>query len=161
MKLRNLFPVLVLLFALVLVQACAGSHREAGTADSELGLSKSSVFSTPEPIVATSPAIEPGENELLGAYFSGSPPSISHDISDFVPIKINDNLCLDCHDLVDMIGDKIGPGEPTPMPVSHYTDLRHNPDVVTDSLIGARFNCTQCHVQQTDAPTLVDSTYGQ
>ena len=161
MKLRNLFPVLVLLFALVLVQACAGSHREVGVVDSELGLDKNSVFSTPDPIVATIPANEPGDNDMLGAYFSGSPPSISHDISGFLPIKINDNLCLDCHDLFDAIGDETGPGEATPMPSSHYTDLRHNPDVVTESVIGARFNCTQCHVQQTDAPTLVDSTYAQ
>jgi cytochrome c-type protein NapB len=161
MKLRNPYPVLVLVFLIVLVQACVGGHVDQTVTDDDLGLSKDSVFSTPDPIVAATTAKEPGENELLGAYFSESPPSISHDIEGLVPIKLDENLCLGCHDLFDEIGNETGPGDPTPMPASHYTDLRRNPDEVTSTLIGARFVCTQCHVPQADAAPLVANTYRQ
>lgn len=129
--------------------------------DDELGLDKNSVTATPDPIVATVTAADPGENELLGAYFSESPPSISHAIADFMPIKLDENLCLDCHDLRDEIGNEKAFGDPSPMPASHYTDLRNNPDELTDKVIGARFVCTQCHVTQADAQPLVENTYRQ
>jgi len=93
-------------------------------ADSELGLEKSSVFDTPDPEPANFTAVEPGENPLRGAYFDESPPMISHSIEDMLPIRFGENMCMDCHDMPDMIGDELEPGDPTPIPVSHYTDLR-------------------------------------
>lgn len=166
MRIRIPFPVLALVLFVVLAQACAGgggddSVTDEAVTDDELGLSKASVFSTPDPIVAGSTAKEPGENEPLGAYFSESPSLISHDISDFVPIKIGENACLECHDLHDQIGEEVAPGDPTPMPASHYTDLRRDPDEVTTKVIGARFVCTQCHAPQSDAAPLVANTYRQ
>jgi len=166
MKSRILFLVLALALLVLLTQACAGGGNdeavtEKAVTDDELGLSKASVFSTPDPIVAGSTAKDPGENEPLGAYFSGSPPVVSHDISDFVPIKIGENSCLECHDLHEQIGEEVASGDPTPMPASHYTDLRRNPDEVTTKVIGARFVCTQCHAPQSDAVPLVANTYRQ
>ena len=127
--------------------------------DSTLGLSKTSVFSTPDPIVPKSEAKEPGENTTGDAYFPGSPPVIPHQIEDFLPIGLESNLCVDCHDLPDQIGREPEEGEPTPMPASHYTDLRRSPEKVGKNLIGARFVCTQCHAPQTDAEPLVINTY--
>jgi cytochrome c-type protein NapB len=158
MKTRIPFPVLALV---LLAQACAGGGSDEAVTGDELGLSKASVFSTPDPIVAGSTAEEPGENQPLGAYFSESPPLISHDISDFVPIRIGENFCLQCHDLHDQIGEEVAQGDPTPMPASHYTDLRRNPDEVTTKVIGARFVCTQCHATQSDTTPLVANTYRQ
>jgi len=155
MKSRILFLVLALALLVLLAQACAGGGNdeavtEKAVTDDELGLSKASVFSTPDPIVAGSTAKDPGENELLGAYFSGSPPVVS-----------GENSCLECHDLHEQIGEEVASGDPTPMPASHYTDLRRNPDEVTTKVIGARFVCTQCHVPQSDAAPLVANTYHQ
>ena len=166
MKSRILFLGLALALLVLLAQACTGGGSDEAVTgeavtDDELGLSKTSVFSTPDPIVAGSTAKEPGENETLGAYFSGSPPAIPHDISDLVPIKIGENSCVECHDLRDQIGEELASGDPTPMPVSHYTDLRRKPDEVTTKVIGARFVCTQCHVPQSDAAPLVANTYRQ
>jgi len=161
MKPRTLLSIFGLVVVAMLAQGCAGGEPAKALTDDELGLDKESVFATPDPIVASSTAKDPGENELLGAYFSESPPSISHDISEFLPIKIDDNMCMDCHDLLDEIGNEQAGGDPTPMPTSHYTDLRSNPGEVTANVIGARFVCTQCHATQVDAEPLVENTYRQ
>jgi cytochrome c-type protein NapB len=129
--------------------------------DSELGLDKNSVFETPEPIVATMAAGEPGDNQNLGAYFEGAPPPIPHLVEEFLPIRFDDNQCLDCHDDTSMIGQPIEAGDPTPIPATHYTDLRRNPQDVTETLVGARFVCVQCHAPQHDATPLVQNTYQQ
>jgi cytochrome c-type protein NapB len=143
---------------ILLATACV---PEQSVEDSQLGLSKDSVFSTPEPIVAVNEANEPGENATQEAYFSGSPPVVPHQVEDFLPIRVGENMCLECHDLPDQIGQEPEPGEPGSMPASHYTDLRRSPDEVTQQVIGARYDCTQCHAPQTNAQPLVANTYRQ
>lgn len=150
---------IVAMVTLVLV-GCAAPTDES-VDDAQLGLSKTSVFSTPDPIVATSTAGEPGENVTSDAYFSESPPLIPHQVEEYLPIRIGENLCLDCHDLPDQIGEPVAGGDPTPAPASHYTDLRRSPGEVTDTIIGARFSCMQCHAPQADAEPLVANTYRQ
>jgi cytochrome c-type protein NapB len=137
--------------------ACAVQRVE----DTELGLSKADVFSTPDPIVATVQAAEPGENENLGRYFSEAPPLIPHVVEDFLPIRATENMCADCHMLPDEIGAQAQAGEPTPIPASHYTDLRRDPDTVGEDLVGARFDCMSCHAVQSAAAPLVTNTYRQ
>jgi len=129
--------------------------------DSELGLEKTSVFDTPDPVPASFSVVEPGENPLHGAYFEGVPPMISHSIEDMLPIRYGENMCMDCHDMPDMIGEELELGDPTPMPHSHYTNLRTDPDTVTEQVIGARFTCTQCHATLSDNEPPVANTYGQ
>jgi cytochrome c-type protein NapB len=73
----------------------------------------------------------------------------------FLPISIEENACLACHEL----GPAGAPDDPTPVPASHATDLRMAPDKVTDSVVGARWRCVACHVPQADAPPLVGSTF--
>jgi cytochrome c-type protein NapB len=150
-----------IVFATALILLATACATEPGVEDTRLGLSKDSVFSTPDPIVAVNEAGEPGENETLGAYFSGSPPVIPHQIEEFLPVRVGENLCLDCHDLPDLIGEELETGDPTPMPASHYTDLRRSPDEVTPNVIGARYVCTLCHAPQTNAEPLVINTYRQ
>ncbi len=133
----------------------------AAIADDDFGLSKMSIYSTPDPIVTTTKAGEPGENELIDAYFDESPPVIPHVVDEYLPITISDNQCIDCHDAPDQIGKKLAKDEAPPSPASHYTDLRRAPDKVTNTLIGSRFVCTQCHAGQQDTAPLVESTYRQ
>ena len=161
MKPRSLLTLAAVMTAVALTAACLTEETPKSVAADDLGLSKTSVFSTPAPIVPVSTAKEPGENELVGAYFTGSPPLISHAIEDYLPIRIGENLCLDCHALPDEIGRKPAQGDPTPVPASHYTDLRRNPDEVTQEVTSARFLCTQCHAPQLDASPLVANTYRQ
>ncbi len=124
--------------------------------DSQIGLSKESVFEVPNPDPVEENLTDPGEGPLVPRAFTGSPPRISHSIADMVPITRDENLCLDCH----MLEEKSA-GEPTPIPESHYVDLRHAPDEVRDTPAGARYNCTMCHVSQTGAAPLVANRIGE
>jgi len=134
---------------------------EPSVNEDDLGLSKTSVFETPDPIVPSTTANDPGENATQAAYFSESPPVIPHRIEEFLPIRIDENLCMECHDAPDRIGETLEEGEAVPAPASHYTDLRNKPDEVTQTMIGARFTCTHCHAPQADVDPLVANTYRQ
>jgi cytochrome c-type protein NapB len=130
-------------FAMVLT---AVQSKDASIADRELGLCKSSVFETVAPPVTSPNVSEPGDEPVLPRVYDGAPPLIPHGISEFTPIVRDENMCLDCH----LIEEKIE-GEPTPIPESHFRDLRNAPGVVRDEIAGARFVCTTCHVPLTDA----------
>jgi nitrate reductase cytochrome c-type subunit len=59
-----------------------------------------------------------------------------------------------------MHGQAIPKGMPTPIPESHYTDLRHKPDTVREQIVEARYVCTQCHVAQANVEALVENSFG-
>jgi len=154
---RYLVNVTVVALGVLAILGCSGGPEvDKAVTDDEIGLTPTSVFDTPDPLVPTTVAKDPGENELLGSYFSGSPPVIPHVVDDFVPIRIGEHMCLECHDLTDQIGQETMAGDATPMPASHY----RNEDV-SEGMSGARFTCTQCHAPQTDAEPLVANTYSQ
>ena len=46
-------------------------------------------------------------------------------------------------------------GQPTPLPASHYTDLRRAPGARGKEVAGARWTCVACHAARTDAEPLV------
>ena len=153
------FLMIIALVATLL--SCAGATRtgtsgEPAISDEQVGLSKDSVFdtSTPAPVVPN--ASDPGEQALTPAAFDGSPPVIPHTVVDFAPITADTNMCIECHAL-----DEADEGDPTPIPESHYMDLRNDPGKVTDEVVGARYRCTACHAPQTDAAPLVENRFGK
>jgi cytochrome c-type protein NapB len=141
--------------------SCAGATRTGSSggaviSDQQIGLSKGSVFETPTPAPVVPNASDPGEQTPVPAAFYGSPPVIPHTVDGFVPITADSNMCVECHAL-----EQAGDGDPTPIPESHYTDLRHDPGNVTDQVVGARYRCTACHAPQTDAAPLVENRFGR
>jgi cytochrome c-type protein NapB len=142
----------IILLALVLVYIFlgAGCAGPSGTPDTEIGLSKGSVFEAPSPAAVADNQAEPGEATLLPRAFPGSPPAVSHIVADYLPITRDDNLCLDCHEVAEALE-----GDPTPIPASHYVDLRNAPTKFQDAPVGARYICVSCHVAHTEAPPLV------
>ena len=179
-SLRRTFsaPLAALLVVLLFVPACATGSKAAkepasatasapqmspqrNIVDKSLGLDKNDVFAMPDPISAPMAGGEPGENDKIAAYFEGAPPPIPHRIEEFLPIRAGENQCLDCHDDPASLGSPVAAGDPTPIPATHYTDLRRAPTEVTDALIGARFVCVMCHAPQHDALPLVENTYRQ
>jgi cytochrome c-type protein NapB len=125
----------------------------------DTGLSKGSVFDTPTPEVYHYSMTPAGESKVLPRAYSGAPPQISHDISEHLPITMQNNMCLACHNQPALWDKKLERGTPTPIPPSHYTDLRNAPGKVTENVVGARYNCIQCHVPQADARPLVENTF--
>jgi len=125
----------------------------------EMGLSKESVFNIPTPPVYHYGNTPPGASKVMPRAYLNAPPQVPHDISSFLPITTLSNACVACHSQRELWGKKREPATPTPIPPSHYTDLRKTPAKVGDSLVNARFNCNQCHVPQTNARPLVENTF--
>lgn len=148
----------VILVFLVGGSWCALPAAEESYDASELGLSKSSVFATPAPEPFRYSEQFPGGNTPIPLSYNSLPALIPHKVESFVPITARNNQCLDCHDRSDQIGKKAD-GGPTPIPGSHYTDLRSNPDHITNKLMGSRYVCTQCHVPQADVKVLVETNF--
>ena len=144
-----------LALCLLPLEAAPPPPKPAPIQDRNLGLSHSSVFEVPAPPVFHDEASAPGEGPLPARINREYPPVIPHAVGDCLPITRESNLCMDCHAVA-------GPkkkGEPTPIPASHYIDLRRAPGKVAHQVSSARYVCISCHVPRTDAPPLVGSTY--
>ena len=146
----------ILLLAAAFGAGCAVSMPSTPTPDTALGLQKGSVFAVPVPPPVKPNESAPGEQKPVAPPYAGSPPLIPHGTGDFLPITAKQNACLDCHAVTEK-----KPGEPTPLPPSHYTDLRNAPDAVADKVTGARYVCVSCHVGTTDAAPLVQNRFMQ
>ncbi len=147
---------LVLLpFALCALALGASQPQGKPIPDRSLGLSRTSVFDVPSPPAYRDEASDPGEKALPKRINREYPPVIPHSVADSLPITRSSNLCLDCHAVP-------GPkkkGEATPIPASHYLDLRRAPEIKAAQVAGTRYVCISCHVPRTDAQPLVGSRY--
>lgn len=128
-----------------------------GIADSQMGLSKTSVFDIPVPDIERQNKSEPGDRPLLERGSPEEPALIPHGVTEYLPITLAENQCMDCHAEEE---EKIA-GEPTPVPRSHYVDLRNAPNEVLVNVVGARYNCVSCHVSPGDNPPLTTNTFGR
>ncbi len=147
---RNSGMTLVLLVLSAASLAAMGN----GTPDRELSLSKTSVFEVTQPPIEKRNVSEPGEGATLPADFPEQPVLVPHAIVDWLPITLTENQCIDCH----AVEEKVE-GEPTPIPRSHFIDLRNTPDTVSDKVVGARYNCVSCHAAPGSNEPLVDNEF--
>lgn len=115
----------------------------------------------------------PGTSQRFKRAYQNAPPMIPHNTEGLLPITINNNACLGCHE------PSVAPFvKSTPIPQSHFIDFRpkHKYDGKTfvkaidnmknetsikklDVIAGARFNCTQCHAPQSNGNLAVESTF--
>ncbi len=144
-------------FTSLLLVVVLGIHGSTSkTADTELGLSKGSVFDVPAPEPIQRNVSEPGDEPLIPRGFPEQPPAIPHGIDEFLPILLQDNQCMDCH----AVEEKVE-GEATPIPRSHYVDLRNAPEEAGDEPVGARHLCLSCHASPGGNAPLVGNTFGE
>lgn len=149
----RLIVLAVFLFAVVGAAQGTPPDKKA-VPDRDLGLSRGSVFEVPSPDPVAENGTAPGENPPLPRAYPGAPPVIPHGVADALPITREQNLCLGCH----LVKEKVK-GEPTPVPRSHFIDLRNNPGRVGEEVAGARYNCVACHVSLTEATPLVKNRF--
>ena len=95
----------------------------------------------------------PGESALIERSYQNAPPLIPHEISDMLPITRDNNSCLSCHDK--SVASSVGA---TPIPPTHYFNYRTDKKT-GDQINDARFNCTQCHVPQSDAKPIIGNSF--
>jgi cytochrome c-type protein NapB len=151
--------LLVLLVATVFTVAFRRAGWDApagpGVSDLALGLRKTALTDDRVPPLAVFTDATPGGNSRLARAYDGAPPLIPHSLEGFVPIRSSENACLLCHQT-----GSTDPADPPQVPRSHLVDLRAAPAVVRETVVGARWNCTACHVMQSDAPALVGNRFG-
>lgn len=148
---RLLWLTLVVLAAV----ACGGGPEAEPIPDDRIGLVEADVFEVPTPPPVQFAEAAPGDASPLPRPTQDAPPIVPHAVADFLPITRDDNYCLACHGV-----DEKVEGGPTPVPASHYTDLRNAPDQAGEDVVGARWNCIACHVARTDAQPLVANSFG-
>lgn len=156
---RHLQIRLLTCFALIAASTGSALAGEKNIPANSMGLSKTNVFDTPAPQIYRYGETPPGKSKISPRAYLGAPPQIPHDINYFLPITAQKNMCINCHSKPEKWGMKHEEGMPTPMPPSHYTDLRNEPGKATDHVIGARYNCNLCHVPQADTTPLVENTF--
>jgi nitrate reductase (cytochrome), electron transfer subunit len=153
---------LVLFLVAVLAAGCSTSRPPeadasaptTATPDTGLGLVRESVFDVPTPPAVKANDSNPGDLPVLPRPYPIAPPRIPHAVDDFLPITQKQNACLDCHTVKEK-----QPGEPTPIPASHYTDYRNAPGRAGGGVVGARYVCVSCHAARTDAQPLVENRF--
>ncbi len=140
--------------------------------EESLGLRKTSVYSEDKTTgdktqYGTDAA---GTSKKFDRAFENAPPMIPHDVEGMLPITIDNNQCIMCHDPA--VAESMGA---IPFPKSHLTNFRPETKldkdgniekegkVITNTsdikvvekplekLAGARFNCSQCHAPQSNA----------
>jgi nitrate reductase (cytochrome), electron transfer subunit len=154
--------------ATLLVINCSASKT---VSEESLGLRTTNIYSedtttSDKTQYGTKPA---GESTKIARAFENAPPMIPHDIEGMLPITIDNNQCTMCHDPA--VAVSMGA---TPIPKTHFTSFRPQTELTKDgvmlqegkhldntidiktvekpldSLAGARFNCSQCHVPQSE-----------
>jgi cytochrome c-type protein NapB len=152
----------------LLVVASLFNNALAGdkVTDTEIGLSKTSVFDTPAPSAFDYGGTAPGAgNELLPTSYGAAPPQIPHSVVGLTPVTAKSNICAGCHVQPDKAGKEVDKGQPIPVPVSHYdAPAFGKPEAglsptASNKLSGSRFVCTQCHRPQATVDPLVQSNF--
>lgn len=90
----------------------------------------------------------PGTTEKIARTFQQQPPVIPHAVENFDEISKEENQCLDCHGPANYVKKK-----------SPKLGDSHFVNVAKMEFAAARYNCSQCHVPQADAPPLVESRF--
>jgi nitrate reductase (cytochrome), electron transfer subunit len=112
----------------------------------------------------------PGTSERIDRAFENAPPLIPHTTEGFFPITIQNNICLSCH-----MPDKVATSGAVQIPATHFTTLRPKMVEVNgvlqfekesgvhiqelDSLNSAYYNCSQCHVPQTNVTVNIENLF--
>lgn len=134
-------------------QTMKQTKKEAYT-EEDLGLRHETLYdeSTTRPVHGETTTMGPGESKRFDRSFENSPPLIPHDITGMLPLE-KDNICMGCH----MPEEAIFSGA-TPIPSSHLIDFDTG-EYLKGDLDGARFNCVQCHVIQTELTPAVKNLF--
>lgn len=154
------------LIAVIMIAVTGYANSKESVSEDSIGLRKTSVETedSVKPSVTKYGNAAPGTSHKIKRAFQDAPPMIPHDIEGMLPITINDNQCAGCH--MPEVAPSVGA---TPIPKSHFTNFRPKDKMVNgefekavdnmkneisikeqDTLVNARFNCSQCHAPQSE-----------
>ncbi|MDP2809427.1 MAG: nitrate reductase cytochrome c-type subunit [Rhodocyclaceae bacterium] len=88
---------------------------------------------------------KPGLQQPIARTFKEQPPLIPHAMTNFDSVTLEENQCMSCHG-----PEKYKEKKAPKLGESHFAGKQ---------ISMARYECSMCHVPQTDAPPLVGSTF--
>ncbi|MBK6649970.1 MAG: nitrate reductase cytochrome c-type subunit [Betaproteobacteria bacterium] len=94
-----------------------------------------------------------GQVKLIERTFVGQPPMVPHSIEKYVPLTIEENACMECHQTDEIRGQKI-----PKIGTSHFSKTIKT-KAGEPVLEMSRFQCDSCHVPQVDAKPLVETQF--
>ena len=154
-------------------QTKSQENKSFGLRDADL-LDETKVVSD-ETKYLTDPA---GASTKIKRAYENAPPMISHDVEGMLPITIDNNQCIMCHD--PMLAESMGA---TAIPKSHFTSFREDVNIdkkgqlqrdgkvvangsdlktiikPLDHLSNARFNCSACHAPQSQSEIVPENNF--
>jgi len=135
----------------ILATGCAMS---SSVSEESLGLRNTDLYSENTTVAdqTSYSTVAAGESKVYERAFENAPPMISHDVEGMLPITMDYNSCLGCHDPA--VAPSVGA---TAVPKSHMFDMRKQSVMATVS--NARYNCSLCHAPQSDNEPLVENTF--
>ena len=157
-------------------QANTDSYKGIQVLDeSTLGYRESSLYNEKNSGVKASSYSKaaPGTSNKIQRAFQDAPPMIPHDTEGMLIITKGNNQCLQCHrpEVAEAVGA-------TPIPKSHFLNMRPVNKIVDGKLVNGvdnlenqvsikkitkvyegRYNCTQCHVPQSNAKLITENKF--
>lgn len=119
--------------------------------------------------LATYPDDDAGEAKKLERAFPDAPPQVPHTVEDMLPITLDDNECLECHDPENAIGK-----DDVPLPKTHFRQAVMGKGAKDQGMVwvvkgyedaaqvaGSRYNCSMCHTPQSDNARTIGTTFGR
>jgi cytochrome c-type protein NapB len=171
MNKNSLFFVMIL--AGLMISCSSNSDKGSYLKDENIDMSIEMIMNDDSPLsdMPEYSKIRGGESEIIDRSFENAPPLIPHKVAGLLPINIDNNLCLRCH-----LPEKAEKFDATPMPKTHFTSYRpvvveengiyrvdaHENEVIETDLNhfnGAMFNCSQCHVPQTNVTVDISNVF--
>jgi len=165
--------IFLIVLIIPMLFACKKSNKKELIDENELGIIDANVKSEDTNLKekAEYTNTKPGKSEKFDRSFENAPPLIPHSIAGFLPIKKENNICFSCH-----MPDKVEKSGATAISSTHFTNLR--PKMVEvdgtlqfeqkdeevkvlelKTLNNAYFNCSQCHVAQTNATVNIENLF--
>ncbi len=162
---KSLFTIAIL-FAIAGTGCSNNASKDANgsvvkSSEESLGLRKGDLFTEDEVsgVEANYSSATPGTSAKMDRAFTNAPPMVPHEIQDMLPITIKNNQCISCHGRETVKDMKAAMPNLTPIPDTHYKDLRSKDQKDLGHLAGARFNCVQCHAPQANVKPLVENNF--
>ena len=149
---------ILLVSTLLTTIGIVGCQTGGGAVDqSSLGIGADGVFNDPSPSTFDYPTTKAGESDLIAKSYHTAPPMVPHTVDEYLPITMETNECMECHDKPKIQGREYVKGDKLAMPESHYGGFGGKGD--KDEVSGARYTCSQCHAPTSNAMPLVENTF--
>lgn len=135
-----------------------GCQTAGGPVDeTSVGIGADGVFNDPSPSSFDYPTTKAGESDRIAKSYATAPPLVPHTVDKFLPITMETNECMECHEKPKLIDKEYVKGKKLAIPSSHYGGFGGTGD--KDEVSGALYTCTLCHAPASDAQPLVENTF--